>query len=264
MDLGISERVALVSGGSEGLGFACARALAAEGARVAICARREDVLRGSAQRITDETGTEALPIPCDVTRLEDIERAVATTVKRFGGRLDILVNNAGGPPFGHPSSIDLDRWEQGYALTFRSMVAFCHEAIPHLRENGWGRIITITSTSVKEPIDGLTISNAMRPAVHGFAKSLSREIGKDNITVNCVCPGPFLTQRHRDLLPQWAAEMGCSPDELLAQREANVPLRRFGQPEELGRVVAFLASEAAGFVNGVSLPVDGGLCKGLL
>ena len=264
MDLGIKDRVAIVSGASEGLGRAAALALAQEGARVTIGARREDVLRAAADDIRRQTGAEVLAVPCDVSRPEDIRRIVRETLDRFGGRLDILVNNAGGPPFGHPLELDDTQWETGFDLTFRSVVRFCREVVPTMREHKWGRIVTITSTSAKEPIDGLTISNAMRPAVVGYLKTLSRRVAADGILVNVVCPGAFLTQRHRDLLPKWAAELGCTPEEFLRQREAAIPAGRFGRPEEIGRVIAFLASEAASYVTGASLQVDGGLCRGLM
>ncbi len=263
MDLGIRDRVALVTGASEGLGFAVARALAEEGARLAIAARRPQVLDAAARELLDRTGAPVLAVPCDVTRLEDIPACVARATEHFGDRLDILVCNAGGPPFGQPLDLSDEQWQHGFELTLRSVVTLCRAAVPYMRRQRWGRIVAITSTSAREPIDGLTLSNALRPAVHGFLKSLSREVGADNILVNAVCPGSYLTQRHRDLLSRWAAEQGTTPENLLRQREAAIPLRRFGEPIELGRVVAFLCSEAASYVTGVSLPVDGGLCRGL-
>ncbi len=264
MDLGIRDRVALVTGASEGLGFAAARALAEEGARLAIAARRTEALEAAAHDLLERTGAPVLTVPCDVSRLEDIQRFVSRAAEHFGDRLDILVCNAGGPPFGRPLDLKDEQWQQGFELTLRSVVALCRAVVPYMRRRRWGRIVTITSTSAREPIDGLTLSNALRPAVHGYLKSLSRDVGADNILVNSVCPGSYLTQRHRDLLARWATEQGTTPEDLLRQRESAIPLRRFGEPIELGRVVAFLCSEPASYVSGVSLPVDGGLCRGLL
>jgi 3-oxoacyl-[acyl-carrier protein] reductase len=264
VDLGLRDRVAIVSGASEGLGYAAALVLAGEGAKLAIGSRRQDAIEAAARTIRERTGAEVLPVPCDVTQPNDIHRFVAETASRFDNRIDILINNAGGPPFGRALQLDDTRWREGYELTFRSVVVFCREVVPYMQARRWGRIVTITSTSGKEPIDGLTISNAMRPAIVGFAKTLSRELAADNILVNNVCPGSFMTQRHRDLLQRWAEEKGTTAEEILRQREANIPLGRFGEPDELGRVIAFLASDAASYVTGATLQVDGGLCRGLL
>jgi 3-oxoacyl-[acyl-carrier protein] reductase len=264
MDLGIRDRVALVTGASEGLGFASALALAEEGARLAIAARRPEGLEVAARNLLERSGADVLAVPCNVARLDDVRQFVSRAAEYFDGRLDILVCNAGGPPVGRALDLDDGQWQHGFELTLRSVVALCRAAVPYMRHRKWGRIVAITSTSAREPIDGLTLSNAMRPAVHGYLKTLSRELGPNRILVNAVCPGGYLTARHRELLSAWAADQGTTPEALLEQREAAIPLRRLGEPIELGRVVAFLCSEAASYLSGVSLPVDGGLCRGLL
>jgi 3-oxoacyl-[acyl-carrier protein] reductase len=193
MDLGLREKVALVLAASKGLGRACAAALAAEGADVAIGARNRQVVENTAQEIQRETGSHVLAVPTDVTREEDIEAIVAATVRVFG-HIDILVNKAGGPPFGTFETVGDAQWQAAFELNLLSAIRL---VLPHMRKRGSGRIINIVSTSVKQPIDGLILSNATRVAVVGLAKSLSFELAPDNITVNNVCPGRFLTDRIR-------------------------------------------------------------------
>lgn len=264
MDLGIRDKVAIVTGASEGLGFAAATALAGEGVRLAVAARRRTVLESAADDIRARTGAEVLAVPCDVTISDDITRLVRATAERYGDQIHILVNNAGGPPYGHATEIGDDPLQLAFSLTLRSMIRCCRAVIPYMQRQGWGRIVTITSVSAKEPIDGLALSNTMRPAVHGFAKSLAREVGSANILVNTVCPGSFLTERHRELVERWAEERNTTPEAVLAEREAAIPVGRLGRPEELGKAIAFLASEAASYITGATLAVDGGSCRGLL
>lgn len=264
MDLGIGGKVAIVSGASEGLGFAAARELAREGARLAIGSRDRDRIESAAERIRGETGADVLAQPCDVCDPEQIRRFVEAVRGAYGGVIHILVNNAGGPPAGQFADITLQQWELGYALTFRSVVCFCREVLPIMQQQRWGRIVTITSSSAKEPIDGLIVSNAMRPAVVGLTKTLSREYGRHGVLINNVCPGPFRTQRHRDLLRRWADTSGRTVEDVERERAGMTAVGRFGEPEELGRVIAFLCSEAASYVTGATIPVDGGLTRGLL
>lgn len=261
MDLGLAQKIAVVAASSKGLGRASALALAQEGARVAICARNEEQLRATAADIRTLTGAEVLAIPADVSQAGDIDRLVDETVAHFGG-LHILVTNAGGPPTGYFQEFDDAQWQTAINLTLMSAVRLIRAAIPHLQQQRWGRIINITSLSVKEPVDALLLSNSIRPAIHGLAKTLANQLGQYGITVNNVMPGTVHTDRI-DQLAQYAADQsGQSIEAALADMGKLVPLGRIGRPEELGALVAFLASEKASFINGASIPVDGGRLKG--
>lgn len=257
MDLGLAGKVGIVAAASKGLGKAVAFRFAREGVRVAICARDEQTLLATAHEISAVTKTEVLPIRADVTRPDDIKSLVAETVKRFGG-LDILVTNAGGPPPGNFFAFDDAAWEQAFSLTFMSVVRLCREAIPHMQRRGAGRIINIASVSVKQPINNLILSNALRLAVVGLAKSLSNELAPYGITVNTVCPGPTQTERMEQLL----RAMG-DVEEARRFWTKDIPMGRMGQPEELADLVAFLASENARYITGTVIQVDGGLVKGI-
>jgi 3-oxoacyl-[acyl-carrier protein] reductase len=261
MDLGIKDKVALVTASSKGLGRACALALAREGAKVAICARDGKKLKVTADEIATETGSELLAVPADMTNSRDIERVVKETVSHFGG-LHILVTNAGGPPAGYFMDFDDKQWQEAFNLTMLSAIRLIRAATPHMQRAGWGRIINITSMSVKEPIDNLVLSNAIRAAVHGLAKTLASQLAPYGITVNNVMPGTIHTDRIEQLAEVTARKNGQTVAEVLAGMGLAVPLARIGQPEEFGAVVAFLASERASYVNGVSLPVDGGRIRG--
>ena len=241
MDLGLNGRTALVSGASSGLGLASAEALAAEGANVSMLGRRRELLEREAERIG------ALAIRGDVTIPKDLERAVEKTIEAFGG-LDILVWNAGGPPAGTGTEVTPETLEQAVELLVQPLVRLVHLALPHLERSEGGRIVAITSIAAKEPIDRLALSNTLRPAVTGWLKTLSRELGPRGITVNCVAPGSIATARLEYLYPD-----GPSEDDL-----AGIPLRRWGEPRELGDVVCFLASENARYVTGQTVVVDGG------
>jgi 3-oxoacyl-[acyl-carrier protein] reductase len=262
MDLGLKAKVALVAAASKGLGRAAAMELAREGARVVICARTEAVLRVAADEIERATGGEVLAVVADVSEPEDIERLVQTTVDRLG-RLDILVTNAGGPPAGYLMDLGDDAWRAAVELTLMSVVRLCRAVIPHMQKNGWGRIINITSISVKQPIDNLLLSNALRTGVVGLAKTLSGQLARDGITVNCVCPGWTLTDRVAELNAARARELGVPAEKVEQQVTLNIPLGRMGQPEELAALIAFLASERAGYITGTAIQVDGGYVKGL-
>jgi 3-oxoacyl-[acyl-carrier protein] reductase len=261
MDLGLKEKVALVLAASKGLGRASAATLAAEGAAVVIGARNRQIVEETAQEIQRESGSRVLAVPTDVTREEEIEAIVAATVRVFG-HIDILVNNAGGPPFGTFETVGDAQWQAAFELNLLSAVRLVRLVLPHMRKRGSGRIINIVSTSVKEPIDGLILSNATRMAVVGLAKSLSFELAPDTITVNNVCPGRFLTDRIRQghALQEQMAQ-GKSESEALRFITQDIPMRRIGKPEELGALVAFLASEQAGYITGTTIQIDGGLVR---
>lgn len=263
MDLGLKEKIAVVGGASKGIGRAAALGLAREGAKVAICARDPQLLQGTAEEIRHETGAEVLAVPGDLSQAEAAERLIEETVARFG-TVHVLVANIGGPPLGGFRKVSDVDWENAFALNFLSTVRLIRHALPYMEKQKWGRIISVMSVAVKEPMDGLILSNGVRPAVVGMAKTLSREVGKHNITVNTVLPGRILTDRLKSHLSARAQAMGKGFEQVLSESAAEVPLRRIGDPQEMANVIVFLASESASYVNGVSIQVDGGLIRGLL
>lgn len=258
MELALDGCAALVGGSSSGMGYAIAAALAAEGSNVALFARRHDALEEAAGRIDERGRGAVLAIPGDATDPDALTEAVRLTEERFG-RLDILVNNTGGPRAGAFGDFDDGDWTAAYELTVLSALRLTRSALPALRRSGRGRIVNITSSAVKEPIEGLLISNALRPAVIGWAKTLSREEGPHGITVNNIAPGYIDTERLGYLY-----SLESDPEGARRRDEAAIPVRRIGRPEEIGATVAFLCSEQAAYINGVTLLVDGGLAKGLL
>lgn len=257
MDLGLNGRVALVAAASRGLGKAVATALAEEGTRVAIFSRSRDAIETAAAEVRSRTGAEVLPLTADVNKLEDLERVVRATIERWG-RLDILINNAGGPPPGTFASVSEDQWQQAVNLTLMSAVRLTRLALPHLRTQGGGRIINLTSSSTREPIPNLLLSNAIRSAVAGWAKTLATELAPENILVNCVAPGRIDTERLKELDGANAQRQGRPVEEVRRANEAAVPLGRYGRPDEFAAAVAFLASDRAGYITGITLYVDGG------
>ncbi len=259
MDLGLKGRVALVAAASKGIGRACAMGLAAEGARVAICSRSEGDLKSAAEEIRAKTGAEVVAVPCDVTRAEDI-RELMRRVTGTLGDVEILVANAGGPPRGNFDELTDEQWTRAFELSLLSTVRLVRAVLPSMQKRRWGRIITIQSVSVKQPIAGLLLSNAVRPGVAGLMKTLATELGKDNILVNTVCPGRIMTDRFLS----GHTQMGKTVEEYLAATSKEVPLGRIGTPEEFANMVVFLASDRASYVTGVTVQVDGGLVRGLL
>ena len=247
MDLRLDGRTAIVCGASAGIGLGVAEALAEEGANVVMFARRPEPLEREAARLG------GLAVPGDVTVAEDLERLVAAAVDAFGG-IDILVNNSGGPPRTPTVGLTDEQVEAAVRLLLVSVVRLTGLCLPHLERSPAGRIVNITSSTVKEPTDNLALSNAVRPGVIGWAKSLSRELGPRGITVNSIAPGRIDTERLREVYPDGATEADL----------ATIPLRRLGRTREIGDVVAFLCSERASYVTGTVVAVDGGLVRGLL
>lgn len=262
MDLGLKGRVALVAASSQGLGKAVAVALAREGAKLVVCARRAEAIERTAEEIRKVAGVEVVARATDVTDRDAVHRLVVETLDHFG-RIDICVTNAGGPPSKTFAETTPDDWERAVHLNLTSVVSLAREVLPAMQKQRWGRLITITSVAVKQPIDGLILSNSVRSGVSGLVKTLANEYGKHNITVNNVCPGYTRTERLAELAARVAQNEKLSRDEIEQRWTSQVPLGRLGEPEEFANVVAFLASERASYLTGASIAVDGGLIKGI-
>ncbi len=263
MDLGLTGKVALVTAASKGLGKGIALHLAQEGAEVVINSRSEEALRAAAREIAAASGREPLAVAGSVGDATTAERLVSAAVERFG-RLDILVNNAGGPPPGQFDDLNDEQWQAAVDLLLLSTVRLTRAALPRMRERGWGRIINSTSVSVKQPITGLLLSNAVRTAVIGLAKTLAQEVARDGITVNNLLPGSIYTGRIEQLNEATARRTGKPVEEVRRAAEDDIPVGRYGRVEEYAAAAAFLASEQASYITGVSLLVDGGVYRGLM
>lgn len=263
MDLGLKERVALVAAASRGIGFACARELAREGARVFLCSRDAQHADEAAQKIHEETGAKVAGIACDVTNEAEVEGFVKLATER-AGRIDICVTNAGGPPAKTFADTDLDLFRKAFELNALSAIRFAKLVLPAMIERKWGRIINITSVSVKQPIDGLLLSNTVRAGLTGWAKTVSNEVAAQGVTVNNVAPGYTLTERQDELAEMRSQAAGKTKQEIIDSWALQAPMRRMADPEEIAAAVAFLASERASYITGVTLAVDGGWVRGLL
>lgn len=263
MDMGLRGRVAAVAAASSGLGRAVAQGLAEEGAHVALCSRNEARVRAAAEEIESATGVETLAVVADVSREADARRFVREAAERWG-RLDVLVTNSGGPPPGLFEELGDEKWQAAFELNLLSSVRMIREALPYMREARWGRIINITSSSVKAPVTNLLLSNSIRTGVIGMAKTISFEVAGDNILVNNICPGRIDTERVRSLDADRAQRTGRSVEEAKQENVAQIPLGRYGEPRELANLAVFLASEAASYITGTTIQVDGGSLRSLL
>lgn len=262
MDLGIRSKVAVVAAASQGLGKAVATSLSREGARMAICSRDQRRVDAAASEISRETGGDVLAIRADVTNPDDIRKFVGKVIEAYG-TIHVLVTNAGGPPPGEFVDITEEEWYSTFDLTFMSAVRLIRECLPHMQEAGWGRIITMTSLSVKQPLNNLILSNAIRLAVVGMARSLSKDLAPHKITVNVVGPGFIGTSRLGELFEARARKESKTASEVETSVVSAIPIGRLGSPEEVADLVAFLASERASYITGNFIQADGGLYRGL-
>jgi 3-oxoacyl-[acyl-carrier protein] reductase len=262
MDLGLKNRVAIVAASSQGIGKATAEAFAAEGCRLAICARNREALQAVADSIRKQHGVDVYPESFDVTDAAAVKQFVANVVSKFGSA-DICVTNAGGPPAKGFLATTTDEWQKAVDQNFLSTVFFAREVIPHMQRKHWGRIITITSITTKQPVSDLVLSNAVRAAVVGLVKSLANEFGKDGILVNNVGPGYTATDRLKELAKSRSAASGKSEQDIFDSWASDAPLRRVGEPREVAETIVWLASDRASYITGQTLLVDGGIYKGL-
>jgi 3-oxoacyl-[acyl-carrier protein] reductase len=263
MDLGLKNKVALITGASKGLGYATARQLLLEGARLAINSRDPQRLNKAAETLRSETGGEIIPLAGDMADPGVPDFLVAQTINHFGA-LDLLVTNTGGPPAGNFDSFDDAAWEKAFDLVLLAHVRLIRSALPHLRKSDSASVLTITSISVKQPISGLILSNSLRLGTIGLTKSLALELGHEGIRFNSILPGWTTTERVTDLLSIRAANNHTTIDEEVRKQSAESPLGRMATPEEFARSAVFLLSPAASYLTGVMLPVDGGMYKGTL
>lgn len=263
MDLGLKNKVAIIAAASRGIGFACARELAREGARVFLCSREAQRASAAAQKLHLETGADVAGFACDVRNEAEVERFVNLAFER-GGQIDICVTNAGGPPAKTFAETDLGAFREAFELNALSAIRFAKLVLPGMLERKWGRIINITSVSVKQPIDGLLLSNTVRAGLTGWAKTVSNEVAAQGVTVNNVAPGYTLTERQDELAEVRGRAAGKTKQEVIESWALQAPIRRMAQPGEIAAAVAFLASERASYITGVTLAVDGGWVKSLL
>ena len=263
MDLGLKGRVAIVCASSQGLGKATATGFAREGAHVVICSRDTSKLDAAAQEIRREASSGTVfPVVADVSSAGQITNLVTETVAKFG-RIDVLVTNAGGPPVGLFASLTDEQWEKGFSLNLMSTVRLIRAVVPEMQKRKWGRIINITSLTVKQPLGDLIISSSIRPGIMGLSKILSQQLGKDGILINTVAPGYFLTARQKEIGVARAGARGISVEAYLAEQAKDIPVGRLGDPEELANAIVFLASEKASYISGTVMAIDGGTIRGI-
>ncbi len=262
MDLGLSGKVAIVTGSSDGIGFATARSLAREGARVVICARREELLTHARDAIVRETGAEVLAVPCDVQQLDDVKRLVEATMQRFGA-IHILVNNAGSVPAMKFADVDDSQWHQMLERKLLGYLRMTREAVPHLQKAGWGRIVNVAGTAGWEPSNTAMAVGINNAAVINWTKSMSLQYGAEGILVTTVAPGSIDTPRQVYNRQREAEVTGKSVEEIRAARVKDIPLRRLGRPEEVANLILFLASECSSYMTGTCVTVDGGVVRGI-
>jgi 3-oxoacyl-[acyl-carrier protein] reductase len=263
VDLGLRGKIALVAASSKGLGLAIAEELAAEGASLVMCARGEDALRDAAKTIRDRSGATVVDVAADVSQQSGIDRVARAAVDKFG-RVDILVNNSGGPPSGPFESYTPEMWESATRLLLSSVVGFTRAVLPGMKERKWGRILNVTSIAVKQPVEGLMLSNSLRAAVTGFARTLANEVAPFNVTVNNLMPGYTRTDRMEQLGRAAAERSGIPIADTFAKWEKEIPMGRLGEPREFAALAAFLASERASYITGSSIAVDGGWIRSIL
>jgi 3-oxoacyl-[acyl-carrier protein] reductase len=262
MYLGISNKVAVVTAASKGIGKAVAAQLASEGCKVAICARNEETLQKTAEEIKTALGKDTLAAVCDLNKPSEIKEFMNKVESKFGG-VDILVNNCGGPPAGFFEDFNDGHWDDAYQQVLMSAVRFIRLVLPGMKEKKWGRIVNITSISVKQPVDNLILSTTFRTGLTGLSKTLGTLIAKNNITINNVAPGYILTDRLESLAETKAAATGATAEAVLADMAESVPANKIGKPADIAAAVTFLVSEAAGFITGNTIHVDGGLVRSM-
>jgi 3-oxoacyl-[acyl-carrier protein] reductase len=265
MELGLRSRVAIVLAASRGLGKATAVSLAQEGAHVVICSRQKNRLEDAANTIRSsaQSGVEVVPVVADLAKAGRVERVVAAAIRRFG-RIDILVTNAGGPPVASFEDVGDRVWQKGFELNLLSTIRAIRAVLPHMRRRHWGRIVNITSVVARQPAEDLVLSSTVRPGVIGLAKVLANTYARDGILVNNVAPGYILTDRQKEIFAARGKGFGMSKQQYFEEVARWIPVGRLGTPEELADVIVFLCSERAGYVNGVTIGVDGGFAKGLM
>ena len=263
MELGLEGKIAIVGGASQGLGRACAEGLAREGVKVVACSRTESTLRQTAEEIIASTGGEVFPVAADLSTLDGVKTLVSAAAERYGG-IDIAINNSGGPPAGTAEGADEDAWAQAVQISLLFFARMSREVVPYMRSRGGGRIINIFASSVKQPIENLVLSAATRMGALGYAKTLADEVAKDGILVNSVLPGYLLTDRMMHVIETRAEAAGISEDEALADLTASIPMGRVGRPEELANLAVFLASDAASYITGATIQVDGGVIRSMI